>query len=127
MLKTLREDRNDPNILSQKHLFENTTLDDINLPSTQLSSSSNAESDDPSNFEVGLNDERSFKRLIDDKHPWKSITNFQIVTEKREVQVEWWEKEQTSNRHVTTWEQMTKWMKGSKQRKELIKCPSKNH
>jgi len=111
-------------MLSQKDFFENTTLDDTQLPSTQLGS--NAESDDSLNFEVGVNKQKIFERLIDDKHPWKSITNFQIVAEKRQVQVEWWEKEQTSNRHVTTWEPMTKWMKGSKQRKELIKHLSKN-
>ena len=105
-----QEDRNDPNILSQKHLFENTTLDDIDLPSTQLSSSSNAESDDPSNFEVGLNAKRPFKRLIDDKHPCKTITGFRIEDKKRQVQVQWWEKENDSNRHGTTWEPLWKWV-----------------
>ena len=123
-LNCLRDEPH-PTILSQKDFFDNTTLDDVQLPSTQLGS--NAESDDSLNFEVGVNKQKIFERLIDDKHPWKSITNFRIVAEKREVQVEWWEKEPTSNRHVTTWEQMTKWMKGSKQRKELIKCLSKNY
>ena len=72
-LNCLRDERHQTT-LSQKDFFDNTTLDDTQLPSTQLGS--NAESDDSLNFEVGVNKQKIFERLIDDKHPWKSITNF---------------------------------------------------
>ena len=77
-----------------------------------------------------LIDQRTSERLIDDKHPWRCITDFQIEEwgkrRIRRVHVEWWEKNPDTKEHFTSWETLTDWMKGIKQRKELINCLSTN-
>ena len=117
------------NSLSQKEFLDNTSLDGIDLPSTQVGV--NAEVDDPPSFEVCLNNQKTFERLIDDKHPWKRITDFQIEElgkrRIRRVKVEWWEKDSASNRHSTSWVTLTDWMKGSKEREALVDCLATNH
>ena len=108
--------------LSQKEHFENTSLDDFHVPSTQnTQSTSSPEPDDSSNFEVSLNEQKNFERLIDNKHPYKSIIGFRIVNDDRHVLIEWWEKEKSSDRPSTSWEPLWKWISVSEQRKELVK------
>ena len=114
--------------LSQKEHFENTSLDDVYVPSTQNTQSTSCpEPDDSSNFEVRLTDQKNFERLIDNRHPWKCIIGFQSVKEKREVHIEWWETEKSSNRRKTSSEPLWKWIQVKAQRQELVKYLANKH
>ena len=114
--------------LSQKEHFENTSLDDVYVPSTQNTQSTSCpEPDDSSNFEVRLTDQKNFERLINNRHPWKCIIGFQSVKEKREVHIEWWETEKSSNRRKTSSEPLWKWIQVKAQRQELVKYLANKH
>ena len=107
--------------LSQLEHFENTNLEEIELPSTQPPDDMSDE-----NFDVHVIKRSTPKRLMNGGHPVKTIIS--IKPRKKGghgVHVEWWEPDE-NDKHCKSNEPLAMWMKGEREQCLLADCLASN-